>query len=188
MVTFTLNGKEKQVPEGTTILEVAREEGIKIPTLCYHEEMSPYGACRLCLVEVTKRGWPSIQPACLYPAQEGIEVNTDTERVRKTRKIMLELYLARSPNSQAIIDLAHEYGVRDTRFKLKEESQSDCILCGLCVRACAEISKRNAISFAQRGSKRVIVTPFNELNTVCVGCKACAFVCPTGTIEIEEAD
>jgi len=188
MVTFTLNDKELEVKEGTTILEVAREQGIKIPTLCYHEDMSAYGACRLCLVEVVKRGWPSIQPACLYPAQEGIEVKTDTERVRKTRKILLELYLARSPDSQVIIDLAHEYGVRDTRFKLKKEEQSDCILCGLCVRACAEISKRHAISFAQRGSKRVIVTPFEELNDVCVGCKACVAVCPTGVIQIEEAD
>ena len=188
MGTFTLNDKELEVKEGTTILEVAREQGINIPTLCYHEEMSSYGACRLCLVEVVKRGWPSIQPSCLYPAQEGIEVNTDTERVRKTRKILLELYLARSPDSQVIIDLAKEYGVRDTRFKLKEEEQSECILCGLCVRACAEISKRHAISFARRGSKRVIVTPFEELNDVCVGCKACVFVCPTGVIEIDEAD
>ena len=86
MVTFTLNGQELEVKEGTTLLEVAREQGINIPTLCYHEEMSSYGACRLCLVEVVRRGWPSIQPACLYPAREGIEVNTDTERVRKTRK------------------------------------------------------------------------------------------------------
>lgn len=188
MVTFTLNGKELEVKEGTTILEVAREQGINIPTLCYHEEMSAYGACRLCLVEVIKRGWPSIQPSCLYPAQEGIEVNTDTERVRKSRKILLELYLARSPDSQAIIDIAKEYGVRDTRFKLKEDERSECILCGLCVRACAEISKRHAISFAHRGSKRTIQTPFEELNDVCVGCQACAFVCPTGVIEIDEAD
>lgn len=188
MVTFTLNGQELEVKAGTTILEVAREQGISIPTLCYHEEMSSYGACRLCLVEVIKRGWASIQPACLYPAQDGIEVNTDTERVRKNRKILLELYLARSPGSQVIIDLAREYGVRDTRFKLKESERSDCILCGLCVRACAEISKRHAISFAQRGSKRAIQTPFEELSETCVGCQACAFVCPTGVIKIDEAD
>jgi NADH dehydrogenase/NADH:ubiquinone oxidoreductase subunit G len=188
MVTFTLNGQELEVKEGTTILEVAREQGIPIPTLCYHEEMSSYGACRLCLVEVIKRGWASIQPACLYPAQEGIEVNTDTERVRKNRKILLELYLARSPDSQVIVDLAREYGVRDTRFKLKENERSDCILCGLCVRACAEISKRHAISFSHRGSKRQIYTPFGELSETCVGCQACAFVCPTGVIKIDEAD
>ena len=188
MVKITLNGKELEVKEGTTILEVAREQGVKIPTLCYHEEMSSYGACRLCLVEVTKRGWPSIQPACLYPAQEGIEVETDTERVRKTRKVMLELYLARSPDSQVILDLAHEYGVRDTRFKLRENETSNCILCGLCVRACSENSKRNAISFAHRGSLRTIETPFAELSETCVGCKACSFVCPTGVIDIDEAD
>jgi bidirectional [NiFe] hydrogenase diaphorase subunit len=188
MVTFTLNGKEIEAHKGATILDVAREEGIKIPTLCYHEELSPYGACRICLVEVTKRGWPSIQPACLYPAQDGIIVDTESERVRKNRKVLLELYLARSPDSQAIIDLAKEYGVRDTRFKLKESDRSNCILCGLCVRACAEVSKRNAISFAQRGSKRIIQTPFGEMSETCVGCQACAFVCPTGVIKIDEAD
>ncbi len=186
MIKFTLDGKEFEVTKGTTILEVARGAGIKIPTLCYHEEMSPYGSCRLCLVEVIKRGWPSIQPACLYPAQEGIEVMTDSERVRKNRKILLELYLARSPDSEAIRELAREYGVRDTRFKLKETS--NCILCGLCVRACEEISGRRAISFAHRGSKRAIQTPFGELAELCVGCKACAYVCPTRAIEIEEAD
>ena len=188
MVTFTLNGEELEVRSGKTILEVAREKGIPIPTLCYHEEMSAYGACRLCLVEVVKRGWPSIQPACLYPVQEGIEVNTESERVRKTRKIMLELYLARCPDSQAIVELAKEYGVRDTRFKLKEKQRSDCILCGLCVRACAEISGRHAISFAHRGSRRLILTPFEEMADACVGCKACAYVCPTGVIDIQEAD
>lgn len=186
MIKFTLNGTEYEVKNGTTILQVAREAGIKIPTLCHHDDLSPYGACRLCLVEVVKRGWPSLQPACLYPAQEGIEVTTDTERVNKTRKVLLELYLARSPGSYPIIELAREYGVKNTRFKLEEKS--DCILCGLCVRACEEISKRNAISFAQRGSKRAIQTPFVELSETCVGCKACMAVCPTNTIIIDEAD
>lgn len=188
MVKFTLNGREIEAHKGATILDVARAEGIKIPTLCYHEEMSSYGACRLCLVEVTKRGWPSIQPACLYPAQDDIIVDTESERVRKTRKVMLELYLARSPDSPEIQEIAREYGVRDTRFKLKQEDTSNCILCGLCVRACAEISKRYAISFAHRGSKRVIKTPFAELSETCVGCKACVAVCPTHVIEIDEAD
>ena len=186
MVKFTLNGKEIEAEPGTTLLEIAREQGINIPTLCYHEDMSPYGSCRLCLVEVTRRGWPSIQPACLYPAREGIEVETESERVIKTRKIMLELYLARSPESAQMRELASEYGVDETRFKLKETS--NCILCGLCVRACEEISKRHAISFAHRGGKRAIQTPFLEMAEVCVGCKACSFVCPTGVIEIDEAD
>ena len=186
MIKFTLNGTEHEVHKGTTILQVARKAGITIPTLCHHDDLSPYGACRLCLVEVVKRGWPSLQPACLYPAQEGIEVTTDTERVIRVRKILLELYLARSPGSYPIIELAREYGVKNTRFKLKEKS--DCILCGLCVRACEEISQRNAISFAQRGSKRMIQTPFIELSETCVGCKACMAVCPTNTIIIDEAD
>jgi NADH dehydrogenase/NADH:ubiquinone oxidoreductase subunit G len=186
MVKITLNGNELEVEPGRTILEIAREQGIKIPTLCYHEEMSSYGACRLCLVEVTRRGWPSIQPACIYPARDGIEVETESERVVKTRKVMLELYLARSPESKMLRELAREYGVDDTRFKLKETS--NCILCGLCIRACDEISKRNAISFAHRGGKRAIQTPFEEMAEVCVGCKACVVVCPTQIIEIDEAD
>ncbi len=186
MITFTLNDTEYKVDKGTTILETARQAGVKIPTLCYHEELKPYGSCRLCLVEVIKRDWPSIQPACLYPAQQGIKVFTESERVQKTRKVMLELYLARSPKVEKLKEMAAEYGVQETRFKLKETS--DCILCGLCVRTCEQISQRHAISFAHRGSKRTIQTPFADISEVCVGCKACAFVCPTGTIEIDEAD
>lgn len=186
MVKFTLNGTEYEVEKGTTILEVARREGIRIPTLCYHEDLTPYGSCRLCLVEVIRNNWPSIQPACLYPAREGIEVKTDTERVIQTRKVMLELYLARSPNNKAIKALAQEYGVGHSRYTLPETS--DCILCGLCVRACEQISGRSAINFAHRGSRRTIQTPFEDIAETCVGCKACAFVCPTHTIEIEEAD
>ena len=136
MIDLKINGIDVTVDRGTTLLEAAQFLGLPIPTLCHMEGLTPYGACRLCLVEVTKRDWPSIQPSCLYPVQEGIEVETESERVKKTRKIMLELYLARSPESKAIIEIAHEYGVRDTRFKLKETR--DCVLCGLCVRACAD--------------------------------------------------
>ena len=186
MIKFIMDGKEYEAEKGTTILEVARQAKIDIPTLCYHEEMSPYGSCRLCLVEVTKRGWPSIQPSCLYPAQEGIEVKTDSERVIRTRNVMLELYLARTPDNEFISDFASKYGVTETRFKLPETS--DCILCGLCVRACEEISQRHAISFAHRGGKRSIQTPFEDIATACVGCKVCAHVCPTRTIVIDEAD
>jgi len=186
MITFTINDKEMEAVEGTTVLEAAREAGIEIPTLCYHEELTAYGACRLCLVEVVKRGWPSLQPACLYAVFDGLIVRTDTERVKKTRKILFELLLARCPNSDAVKQLAQRYGVTETRIKLKKTE--NCVLCGLCVRACAEISQRNAISFAFRGSRRAVQTPFGGVSQRCIGCGACAYVCPTGTIKIEEAD
>lgn len=186
MVKFTINDRQLEAKEETTVLEAAIEAGIKIPTLCYHKELTPYGACRLCLVEVTKRGWPSLQPACLYKVFEGLIVNTNTERVQKTRKILLELLLARSPDSEKIKQFAQEYGVSGTRIKLK--SKDNCILCGLCVRACSEISQRNAISFSFRGSKRLVQTPYNETSKTCIGCGACAYVCPTGIIQIEEAE
>jgi NADH dehydrogenase/NADH:ubiquinone oxidoreductase subunit G len=186
MISFSINDNEVQVEEGTTVLEAAMEAGIPIPNLCYHEELTPYGACRLCLVEVVKRGWPSLQPACLYKVFDGLIVNTDTERVQKTRKVILELLLARCPDSEKIKQLAAEYGVTETRFSLK--NQGNCILCGLCERACAEISQRHAIGFSERGSRRVIETPFGAQAKECIGCGACAFVCPTGVIEIEEAD
>jgi len=168
------------------VLEAALEAGIKIPTLCYHPDIEPYGACRVCLVEVEKKGWASLQPACLYAVFEGLIVRTDTERVQKTRKIIFELLLARAPDSEKVRELAREYGVTRTRIKLK--NPENCILCGLCVRACSEISKRHAVSFAFRGNRRVIKTPFDEVNPACIGCGACAYVCPTGRIKIEEAD
>lgn len=187
MITFTINDKEFQVEKKKTILEVALEAGIKIPTLCYHPDLTPYGACRLCQVEVIKRGWPSLQPACLYEVFDGLIVKTDTERVQKTRKIIFELLLARAPDSEKIKELAAEYGVTETRIKLKGKKEN-CILCGLCVRACSEVSQRNAISFSFRGSKRHIQTPYNEVSQTCIGCGACAYLCPTGRIQIEEAD
>ncbi len=187
MVTFTINDKEFTVEEGKTVLEVALDAGIKIPNLCYHPELTPYAACRLCLVEVIKRGWPSLQPSCVYKVFDGLIVKTDTERVQKTRKIIFELLLARAPQSEKIKQLAADYGVTETRIKLKEDKEN-CILCGLCMRACSEISQRHAISFTMRGKMRTIQTPFNELSQACIGCGACAYLCPTGRIVIEEAD
>jgi len=187
MVKFTINGKELEAKEGTTVLEAAIDAGIKIPYLCYHKELSTYGACRVCLVEVTKRSWTWLEPACLFRVFDGLIVKTDTERVKKTRDIVFELLLARCPDSGKIKSLAAEYGVIRSRFKYMEKKEN-CILCGLCFRACSEVSKRHAISFANRGRKRKIQTPFFELSKECIGCGACAYICPTGVIKIEEAE
>lgn len=186
MINFTINGRELQVEEGRTILEVALDEGIKIPTLCYHKELTPYGGCRLCLVEIVGGGREGLEASCVYKVTEGLKVKTDTERVRKARKIVFELLLARCPDSETIKELAREYGVTGTRIKLKKKE--NCILCGLCVRVCAEVSQRHAISFSGRGTKRMVQPAFNKISEKCIGCGACAYVCPVGRLKIEEAD
>lgn len=186
MVNFTINDRQLQVEEGRTILEVAREEGIKIPTLCYHKELTPYGACRLCLVEIVGGGRPGLEASCVYKVTEGLEVKTDTERVQKSRKVVFELLLARCPNAEKIKKLAAEYGITETRITLKEKE--NCILCGLCVRVCAEISQRHAQSFSGRGFNRTVQTPFDKMSDRCIGCGACAYLCPVEALKIEEAD
>jgi NADH dehydrogenase/NADH:ubiquinone oxidoreductase subunit G len=186
MINFTINDKQLQAEEGTTILQAAQSEGINIPTLCYHKELMPYGACRLCLVEIVAGGRPGLEASCVYKATEGLEVKTDTDKVKSTRKILFELLLARCPDSERIKNLAEEWGVTETRIKLRDKA--DCILCGLCMRVCAEISQRNAQSFSGRGVRRKIQTPFDKLSDRCIGCGACAYLCPLESLTIEEAD
>ncbi len=186
MLNFTINDRRLQVEEGKTILEVALEQGIKIPTLCYHKELTPYGACRLCLIEIVDGGRPGLEVSCVYKITDGLKVKTDTERVKRTRKIIFELLLARCPDAEKIKKLASEYGVNGTRIKLKKKE--NCILCGLCVRACSEISQRHAQSFAGRGMRRTVQTPFNKASKKCIGCGACAYLCPVEALKIEEAD
>ncbi len=186
MINFTINDKKLQVEQGKTILEVAMEEGIKIPTLCYHKELTPYGACRLCLVEIVDGARPGLEASCVYKVTDGLVVKTDTDRVKRARKIIFELLMARCPDAEKIKKLAAEYGVTETRIKL--EQKENCILCGLCVRVCAEISQRHAQSFSGRGIERKVQTPFNKISEKCIGCGACAYLCPVEALKIEEAD
>lgn len=184
MINLTINSQRIEVEEGKTLLEATQQLGIKIPTLCYHKALPSYGACRLCLVEVSQtNGSSSIETSCTYPAQEGLIVRTDTERVIRTRKIMAELLLARCPDSEEVKRIAEDLGVEKLRIKVKNE---DCLLCGLCVRMCHERMGRGAIGFAGRGGKRQVQPAFDAQSDVCQVCGACYFVCPTKGIKFEK--
>jgi len=190
MINLTIDGRKVEVEQGTTVLEAARMTGIHIPTLCYHESLPPYGSCRFCVVEVTRRGRTRMYASCTLPAAEGMEVATATENVIKIRRILAELMLARCPNSEPVIKLAAELGVEKTRFPrpLTNENcligeHGECILCGMCVRLCDDVMKVGALAFEGRGGYRTVTTPFREASEVCRSCGACESICPTGSIQ-----
>jgi coenzyme F420-reducing hydrogenase beta subunit len=184
-VTLKIDGKEVKATEGTSILEAAKKLGIKIPTLCYNSALEPFGSCRVCSVEITDaRGRKKVVTSCNYPVTEGFEVSTNSEKVLKTRKLLLELLLARCPKVKTIQDLAREYGVEKPRFWI-EDAEEDCILCGLCARVCQERVGVYAINFAKRGVEREVTTPYHSYSDDCIGCGACALVCPTNSKRIQ---
>ncbi len=183
MINLIINNKKVEVEDGTMILEAIKTLGIGIPTLCYHKALSSYGACRLCIVEMSAGKRPWIATSCTYPAQEGLVVKTHSEKVLKNRRIIVELLLARCPDSQQLKDLAKELGVTKVRLRPKNE---DCTLCGLCIRMCNERMGIGVIGFVNRGSKRKVIPSFDALSDICQTCGACASVCPTGKIKIEE--
>ena len=175
MINLTINGIDTQVYEGTTILEAAKFLGLPIPTLCHMEGLSPYGACRLCVVEIGEGPSAKMVSSCTYPAQEGLKVRTASERVLKARRMVIELLLSVCPQSKTIQDLASKFGVRQQRFK---QEYKDCILCGLCVRMCEEQMMAKAIGFRGRGENRSIGTPFDVESDICRRCGGCIYVCP----------
>jgi NADH dehydrogenase/NADH:ubiquinone oxidoreductase subunit G len=184
-VTFTIDGRSVEAPAGTTILEAAKGANILIPNLCHNEELAPYGACRMCMVETTHKKRTKLVVSCIAEASEGLEVKTDTERVRNVRTLVMHLLLARNPRHPVLLDMAARLGIEKSRFAVDFKG---CILCGQCVRVCREVVGVSAIGFESRGPARKIATPFNEAPADCIACGSCHYVCPVGVIAMDEHD
>jgi len=192
-VTLIINDEEVKAKEGMTILEAARNAGIDIPTLCYHEKLAPYGACRLCTVEIVRGQRSRLVASCVYTVEDGLIVKTESEPVIKGRKMLLELMWARAPGVQPIRNYGMRYGIsgvqaiRDygitsistTKFEIEP---TFCILCGLCVRYCTEVKRENAIGFIGRGTEREVVFFPEIARKECPNCKECYSICPTGAL------
>lgn len=205
MITLNINGLDYQGKQGQTILEIASEHGIDIPTMCYDKRLEPFGACRTCLVEVT--GARNPLPACTTPATDKMVIQTQTEKVEKLRHSVIELLLTTHPLDCPVCDkagecdlqdMSYEFGVSENRFKApipdtpyKDDNpfitiiENRCILCGRCIRICEEVMGRSALAFINRGSKTFIGPAFGDslVNTSCEFCGQCVSTCPVGALE-----
>ena len=201
----TIDGMPVEINGEKNLLELIRKAGIELPTFCYHSELSIYGACRMCMVE---NEWGGLDAACSTPPKAGMNIRTNTERLRKYRKMILELLLANHCRDCTVCgnngncklqDLAMRFHITGVRFpntaaepKIDDSSlcitrdANKCILCGDCVRMCNEVQRVGAIDFAHRGSKMTISTAFETpiADSPCVSCGQCAAVCPTGAIVV----
>jgi NADH dehydrogenase/NADH:ubiquinone oxidoreductase subunit G len=181
-IQILIDKRMVQVDEGTSVLNAARKAGIVVPTLCHHEALEPYGACRLCVVEVFQHRKRRVVTSCSLPSESGMEIFTESERVKETRRGVIELLLARCPDVPIIQTMARRMGVEETHLKKKD--QKACILCGLCVRFCEEVVGASAIGLSSRGTERGVSTPFGSPSDACIGCGSCTYICPTSCIEM----
>jgi formate dehydrogenase alpha subunit len=203
-ITLTINGRQVKGEEGDTVLNVCKANGIYVPTLCHKDGLSDVGACRMCVVEIERER--RVMPACTYPVRDGLAVKTHTERLERYRRLLLELILSEHEHNCLVCEkngncelqnLVYQYGIDKVSFPINKSVEpiddssavisrdpNKCILCGRCVRACAEIAGQGILNFANRGNKTVIVAdlswPLGESN--CVSCGACIQACPTGTL------
>jgi NADH dehydrogenase/NADH:ubiquinone oxidoreductase subunit G len=175
-----IDGNEVGATEGMTVLAAAQQAGITIPTLCHHEKLEPFGGCRLCIVEVESRGRTKLVVSCVYPVEAGLVVRTRSEKIDRIRKTILELLMAHAPDSPQLVDLAKEYGANRDQF---EKEASFCIHCGLCVRYCAEVKKKNAVGFVDRGVRKEISFVPEIAAKECNDCKECFPLCPTSYLQ-----
>jgi bidirectional [NiFe] hydrogenase diaphorase subunit len=179
-ILLQIDGREVKATEGMSILDAARSAGITIPTLCRHEKLESYGACRICVVEAEISGKSRLVAACVFPVDKNMVVTTRSAKVDRTRKMLLEEMLAHAPDSMELQKMAEEYGADRDRF---EKEPSFCILCGLCVRYCAEVKKKDAIGFVDRGAKREINFIPEIAAAECWNCKECFPLCPTSALQ-----
>ncbi|NHI94340.1 MAG: hypothetical protein EAX96_17745 [Candidatus Lokiarchaeota archaeon] len=182
MTNLKIDGIDLEVPSNWTILEAARFLGIDIPTLCYHEGLSAWGGCRLCIVEMKRGNETKLITSCTYPVEEGIVIFTSSKKVVNARKMLLELMIAQCPTSKKLQDLASKMKLTQVRFKPKWE---DCIYCGLCVRICEEQMMAKAIGFINRGNELKISTVFDKNSDECRKCGGCMYICPACTVRCE---
>jgi NADH dehydrogenase/NADH:ubiquinone oxidoreductase subunit G len=197
MATITIDDRRLEFQPPMTILEGARKLGIPIPTLCFNEHLTPYGGCRLCLVEVAAAGRGRLLPACATPAEDGMSVITASQRVTEARQFIIQLLLSRAPDSPEMQAMARSLGVdpeapQDTvaeylLVRAPRREPTHCILCALCVRVCAQVPERHALSLSKRGIERKAISPFGKVAETCIGCASCVYVCPTKTVKVEEA-
>jgi NADH dehydrogenase/NADH:ubiquinone oxidoreductase subunit G len=183
MVSITLDGNKTKVEGRATVLEAARQAGIAIPSLCAHPGLSGLGNCRLCVVEVERKGRKRIVTSCNYPVEEGLAVVTGSERIRAIRRMIIELLAARSPHVKVIREFAEEMGIEKPRFTVENEK---CILCGLCVQVCDEYVGAHAITFSGHGTGKFVTAPLQRSAADCTGCGACVAVCPAQCITMQD--
>ena len=179
-IRMQIDGNEVRAKEGTTVLEAARGAGISIPTLCHHDDLQPYGGCRLCIVEVETHGGKTIVASCVHQAEDDLVINTRSDKIDRIRRSILELLLAHAPDSPPLQELAQEYGADKNKF---EQEASFCVHCGLCVRYCAEIKQKHAVGFIDRGIRKEISFLPEIASAECNDCKECFPLCPTSYLQ-----
>ena len=182
----TIDGKACAAESGEFLLDIARRNDIHIPSLCHSEALPGQACCRICMVEAMEKGVKKVVAACVYPVKGDIEVITDSDAIRRWRATLIMLLAARVPGHPLLRELEAEYAVvAPERFA--SGSSGKCILCGLCVKAC-ELAGTAAISMVSRGIGKKVSTPYDEPSLDCIGCAACAQVCPAGAIAVQEKD
>ena len=184
MISITINGRKIKAQEGSTVLQNLQDLKIEVPTLCFHADLIPFGACRLCTVEVKTNGKWQLASSCNTNVSGGMEVRTDSAKVKESRKLAAELLYYKYPATKAVRDMAEKLGVEVSQ---EAAEGNDCILCGLCTRTCHEVVGVDALKFMDRGLGREIEEPKIEyISEACIGCGSCAYICPTGFVKMED--